>query len=188
MMNNPKLSLPHSKSGWLRMRWTGSPFPSLLIPPDVKSVVGHPADASQHGIQDCLLCLVFKGSLGHHFVIPHHSPCLPAFPFCLGSHLAIKKRQLIELIAKKKAELEAKSKAAQEHAAAPLFLVSCSQAGVGTWGCDVLLLGCLGYVVAPNPSYQFTSMLVRNQRLRNHIDQTFSMHQKMLMTKPLGIL
>ena len=117
------------------------PIPKPSDPPDVKSVVGHPADISQHGIQDCLLCLVFKGSLGHHFVIPHHSPCLPAFPFCLGSHLAIKKRQLIELIAKKKAELEAKSKAAQEHAAAPLFLVSCSQAGVGTWGCDVLLLG-----------------------------------------------
>lgn len=56
----------------------------------------------------------------------------------------------MELIAKKKAELEAKAKAAEEHAAAPLFLVSCSQAGIGMWGCDILIGGCLGYVVTHN--------------------------------------
>ena len=65
----------------------------------------------------------------------------------------------MELIAKKKAELEAKAAAAQQLAESPLFLVSCSQAGVGMWGCDVLLIGCIGYVVAPNPKYHFTPML-----------------------------
>ena len=48
-------------------------------------------------------------------------PHLPSF--CQGANLVEKKKQLMEMIAKKKAELEAKAAAAQRRAEQPLFLV-----------------------------------------------------------------
>ena len=58
------------------------------------------------------------------YISPDLSLSFQASPrFCQGSSLAEKKKQLMEMIAKKRAELEAKEAAANRQAEQPLFLV-----------------------------------------------------------------